>query len=541
VLGWLAAVGGIVLAACGNSAGTSDAATDGGSGPVDTGPPGERDAGATADASDGGADSGDGATDRGLGGLTVPETYSFESRFMPGTSSVAYGGQVARQVLIADLVDFMESLSEEIRAGRYVARDVDGDGRTDTMAQTVRYDLGYWYDARAIEREGDRHHLEVDPPLTFVQTTYGELSRTAYLREKVAGQNDAAVDHRDWSTRFVGFRDASVFRGASVDPSSPHGLLEVIFSTLAENAEDEAEGRIRRDPSGHPLPAHLTERGLDLAELAENFMLGAIAFSQAADKYLDDDERNPGVGLLAPNTRAGTNPYTALEHAWDEGYGYFGAPRHASRIPLADLVGTSRAFDGNGDLRIDLMSEWLFKTARYAARRDMESAPSARTSFFADAERAFRTGRAIIARAGETLTAAEMEALRAQREIVIQAWERALAANVVHYLNATIRQTLAIGTPDYDFEAHAAAWSEMKVFSMAAQFHRRSPMLVTEGGEERIVTLHRLLRDAPVLADASEAERRSYVTDLLTARSLLARAYGFDAANLGDAMGRGGW
>ena len=39
-------------------------------------------------------DDGDGDTEP----TAVPQTYSFDSRFEPGTSSVSYSGQIARQV-----------------------------------------------------------------------------------------------------------------------------------------------------------------------------------------------------------------------------------------------------------------------------------------------------------------------------------------------------------------------------------------------------------------------------------------------------------
>ena len=54
---------------------------------------------------------------------------------------------------------------------------------------------------------------------------------------------------------------------------------------------------------------------------------GAVGFSQGADDYLDDDTE--GKGLLADHTAADEGkPYTALEHAWDEGFGYFGGARN---------------------------------------------------------------------------------------------------------------------------------------------------------------------------------------------------------------------
>jgi hypothetical protein len=194
---------------------------------------------------------------------------------------------------------------------------------------------------------------------------------------------------------------------------------------------------------------------------------------------------------------------------------------------------------------IDLRSEYLFPTARYAALRDDGSAAAARTSFFADADEAFRTGRALIAATPEGATIPEetLTRLREQRDIIVEAWEATLAASTITYINDVIQWELAIdavgGT--YDYARHAAAWSEMKAFSLAFQFNRRSPMLAAEGGTERFVTFQELLGNAPVLATATPADRTAYVADLIAARTLLATAFGFDPANVGDATGMMGW
>lgn len=512
--------------------GEPDAAIDGGSidaGPGDSGPDG--------------------------GPSLVPETYTFTSRYDGTASSVAYSGQVARQLLALDLRRFIDGLDAAIAgptmscgdAGPYDPRDVTGDGTIDSMADTVMADLMFRFGMASPARHATPHGAADLPAGTSATpATYGEISMTAFIDEKVGG-NDPSTDHRDWSTAFVGFATTGAFRrlpGGSVDVSSPRNLLMAIFTTIAMNAEDEYACNVRM-VGAIALPVHISSAGHHLGQLSEKFLLGAMNFSQGVDDYLDDEPGDPGKGLLSPNTRDGTHPYTVLEHAWDEGYGYFGAPRHGSMIPLAELVGSSRGFDANADSMIDVRSEYLYPSARYAALRDDGSAATARTSFFADAHRAFRTGRAILARApeGAALSAEDLAALTAQRDIIVDAWERALAASTITYINDVIAWTLAIDTPGatYEFLRHVGTWSEMKAFAMAFQFNRRSPMLVTAAGEERFVTLHELLGDAPVLASATPAERTAYVADLIAARTILADAFGFDPANVGDATGAMGW
>ena len=92
-------------------------------------------------------------------------------------------------------------------------------------------------------------------------------------------------------------------------------------------------------------------------------------------------------------------------------------------------------------------------------------------------------------------------------------------------------------TNTYDFATHAKVWSELKGFSLGFQFNPRSPMLL----EDRFTSFHALIQDAPVLTTASEADFTQYKKDLVSARDILQQAYGFDAANMGDDIGQGGW
>jgi len=317
--------------------------------------------------------------------------------------------------------------------------------------------------------------------------------------------------------------------------------MRAIFETVEANAIARAAGTARPDPVSETgdLPVEVTTNGVNLAELTQQLLLTGVAYHQAADELLDDDPADVGHGLYADNASvvSGTS-YTALEHEWDLAWGCFGAARDFGTFDVADLVDGTSYQDTDGDGSIDFASEYSFKPAVYLARRDDRSATAARTDYARQADLAFRTGRALIVAArGHELTTEERAALRVQRDAILTAWEHGIAASVIHYLNGVLVQMSLADTSGYDFGEHAGEWSEMKMFAIGLQFNPHSPILA------RLEELHALLGDAPVLPTAitTMPERAAYADDLRAARSLLAEVYGFDAANLGDANGVGGW
>ena len=148
------------------------------------------------------------------------------------------------------------------------------------------------------------------------------------LEGKIAG-NDSSTDHKDW--------DGGAFEGWTAD--SPHALVQEWFGMIADNAVEQLAGTQRVDPiEGEPISLYHTTTGLDLKQLVQKFLLGAITFSQGADDYLDNDVE--GKGLLADNTAlVEGKPYTALAHQWDEGYGYFGAARNYNDYTDDEIAG----------------------------------------------------------------------------------------------------------------------------------------------------------------------------------------------------------
>jgi hypothetical protein len=466
-------------------------------------------------------DSGEGGTGGSGGDIQVPQTYRFERN---GESTVSYTGQSTRQVLIADLVSLMETMSEEVLAGENLERYDTSDEVYALL--TPLYEQGGLADpTRALPEL-------VAGEDTTLQTTYADFN-DANLKDKLAG-NDAVTDHADWTGgAFVGWSTANLVTNAAGDlgsPSTPEALLLALFWTFADQA---AKGALGSFPIDAATPLYLTPDGHDLTQLVQKLLLGAVNFSQGTDDYLDDDVE--GKGLLIANELDGENSYTSLEHHWDEAYGYWGAARDYSAYTDDEIAASGGRpeyengyYDSNDDGNVDLKSEYNFGASINAAKRDGGSAEDARTDFSGDADLAWRTGRAIIAAAYDAGEEIDLGALGAQRDILVMTWEKACAATAIHYINDVLNDMDAIGIVDYSFADHAKDWSELKGFALSFQFNPRSPM-----SEEDFAAVHAAIGDAPVGASpTSPSDDAPYRTQLIDARTLIGDAYDFDDANI---------
>lgn len=449
----------------------------------------------------GASGSDDGATGSGTGDTgdigEPPEVYAFEGR--TGEGSVHYEGQTARFVRISDL-------EETIRGFTVIIDTYYSYGEGEVVGEL----LALYQDGFASFKE------TLDLPV--LESAATELAPEATLQEKVAG-NDPEGQYKDWEQDFVGWPGAS----------SPDDLVQRWFGSIEDLALARGSGDPALGPDGSPIPVvHVSPEGHDYRELLSKFLLGAVAYSQATDDYLDDDL--PGKGLLADHADlAEGKPYTALEHHWDEAFGYFGAARDVLAYTDEEIAGkggrdgwSGGYHDSNGDGFIDLTAEYNFSPAGYAAKRDLDSATG--TDFTDAIVRAFLRGRHLLDQTDGPLSDAQLDALRAERDIIVENWEKAMAASVVHYINETLADTDALGTADYDFVTHAKHWSEMKGFALGLQFNPRKTI-----SDADFAMLHDLLGDAPALTTNAAG---GYRDDLLAARDLLGTVYGFDAADL---------
>ncbi|MEO2279029.1 DUF4856 domain-containing protein [Pseudoalteromonas pernae] len=438
--------------------------------------------------------------------------YEFASKLGAG-SSVSYTGQIARHALSAEIKSYIGKLTSD-----YVTTNsLTGDA---VKAQL----MAFWNDYEVVKDSS----FSFTGDITTKQSSFAQISASGKdLHAKIAG-NDTSKMYKTWEV-------AGVFKGWTefgAQSATPEGLIYHYFDMLAANIDKHNDGEVMMDPAGNPITKlYLTETGLDLNQLIQKHTLGALMFSQGTDDYLEQ-------GLEADNV--GGDVYTELEHQFDEGFGYFGAARNYLEYSDDEIAakGGREAFSGSyndytGDGLIDLAAEYNWGNSTNAAKRDRGAAVT--TDFSAAAMNAFIAGRKIINdNVGTALTTEQMDALKAQRDIAVANWEMAIAATVVHYINDTHADLATISSGDFtadDFANLAKHFSEMKGFAMNFQFSPFSPFN-DAANAGKFETLHTLLGDAPVVADASAVS--AYQAKLLEARDLLQDVYGFNAQNVAN-------
>jgi hypothetical protein len=332
---------------------------------------------------------------------------------------------------------------------------------------------------------------------------------------------------------FRGWADASIGR-ADTPSFTPEGLLVAFCEEIEINEVNRGIGFLQRDPARNALPVTVAGNGRDFGELIRSFLIGAVGFSYAAGRALSSDVA--GVGLLSSTEREGDLAYSALEHAWDEAFGYFGAARDYDRYTADEVARAASSERGNGwydtnaDCSVSLTAEVNFGASVYAAERDRSSVVA--TSLRAEVFGALLGGRRLISDAGGVLSLEDQAELARFRDEAVAGWESVLAATVIHGLNAlgTDLELALASSANYAFRDQARHWSELKGLALAFQFNPRSAI-----SPEAFASLHALLRDAPVvpntLPPTNVTELQSYLGDLQRARSLLAEAHAFHPDN----------
>lgn len=426
-----------------------------------------------------------------------------------GESTVSYSGQIARHLIIAELNNYIKStLTAEVKNG------------LNTKKEILEKLYAFYYNPANTPADFNVDVvavIETNPIASITasidKTLIKDVSPGKYLQDKIAGNDrnsdgTISTDHKDWlNGDFVSFSD-NFMTGFT---KSPEGLLLRLFDKLADNA-------LALQQSGGDGAYYVTPEGLDLQQLIQKFLLGAVAFQQGSDDYLDDGK--DGKGLKASNAIVDGKFYSNLEHQWDEGFGYFGAARDYLSYTDDELASSTPYMDTDGDEKIDLNSEYNFGNSTNAAKRDLKSAGT--TDLTKDAMEGFLKGRALInANVPNELTSAQMTELQGYRTQAVLAWEKSISATVIHYINKTIADLNNIndGVPTADLAKH---WSELKGFLLGLQFNPASPL-----SDADFVAVNNLVGDQP---DFSVSGKASYITGLETARTTLQGAYGFTVA-----------
>ena len=130
--------------------------------------------------------------------------------------------------------------------------------------------------------------------------------------------------------------------------------------------------------------------GIRLDQMVQKTLWGAVAYWQGTSKYMskipNDDNTMSDDG----------DPYTAMEHHWDESFGYFGAARDYNTGYSDDNARKTTQNDSNGDGSIDFKTEFNSGWGITAAKRDLVDGVSVDYDFTGTIMNAYLEGRTLI-------------------------------------------------------------------------------------------------------------------------------------------------
>ena len=218
------------------------------------------------------------------------------------------------------------------------------------------------------------------------------------------------------------------------------------------------------------------DTGYDWAQLISKYTMGAMAYNQAVDNYLDEKlsaEKKPNNKPYKDGAH-----YTGKEHSWDEAFGYWGAAAHQhgfnpNKVYEIAKMKNQGVYDKNGDGMVDLKSEYVFGPCYYAAAFDRSRTKS--KNYINTMFDAFLDGRKLItAAAGDALSDSERSQLKAYAATIEENWEKVLAEAVFKYAGSVykdINKMKDLSGDDLNkaYRTYAKHWGELKGFAMAMQ------------------------------------------------------------------------
>jgi len=392
--------------------------------------------------------------------ITEPATYTFNSRFSEGVSSVSYTGQVVRNLLINDIKTQMGT-------------DAGSKNPATLLSMMANDDA-----SREILSKGD---------LSTVQTKYHDIA-TSNLNDRLDAVESITIPGYNATAKTL-----------------IAGWLQEVAST----------GPVRAT-------------GVDFAQMAQKTMWGAISYWQATSKYMSKIPTDDNTVAVDGKT------YTSMEHHWDESFGYFGAALDYNTGYTDDNDRKSSPYyDSNGDGKIDFKSEYNIGWAVTAAKRDLCTGCGdydyTKTIFDA-----YIKGRTMI------VNQEPLDQILAQRDIIMETWEKVVAAVTMHYINDTANEIKAlIEAGDATLKPATSAtknyekyWGEMRGYAHGLLYNSFSK--VPAANITRILTL---MGTAPIYPDGTNFDEMQAYHDILKGAEMSAimkQSFGFTDADVAN-------
>ena len=265
--------------------------------------------------------------------------------------------------------------------------------------------------------------------------------------------------------------------------------------------------------------------GIRLDQMVQKTLWGAVAYWQGTSKYMskipNDDNTMADDG----------DPYTAMEHHWDESFGYFGAARDYNTGYSDDNARKTTQNDSNGDGSIDFKTEFNSGWGITAAKRDLVDGVSVDYDFTGTIMNAYLEGRTLI------YNQAPLDEILVQRDIILNTWEKVVAAVTIHYVNDVAADMAALYPADSnagplsdlsaDLNNH---WGEMRGYANGLLYNDFK--VISDSDLNTILTT---MGTSPVYPEDGETVFYNYHEMLVTTvKSLLQNAYGFSDEHMAN-------
>ena len=265
--------------------------------------------------------------------------------------------------------------------------------------------------------------------------------------------------------------------------------------------------------------------GIRLDQMVQKTLWGAVAYWQGTSKYMskipNDDNTMSDDG----------DPYTAMEHHWDESFGYFGAARDYNTGYSDDNARKTTQNDSNGDGSIDFKTEFNSGWGITAAKRDLVDGVSVDYDFTGTIMNAYLEGRTLI------YNQAPLNEILVQRDIILSTWEKVVAAVTIHYVNDVAADMAALYPADSnagplsdlsaDLNNH---WGEMRGYANCLLYNDFK--VISDSDLNTILTT---MGTSPVYPEDGETVFYNYHEMLVTTvKSLLQNAYGFSDEHMAN-------
>jgi len=293
----------------------------------------------------------------------------------------------------------------------------------------------------ACDDNEDNAGYDIPDTYTFENVSYdGQLQRLSQLQEMksylVTAENDGATLNLNQLQAMFANDAANANWGRTYDDSKQlknktfeneqdwyESLFEKVVTASQSATQTAAEGQAGTAVSNDGTKRYLLDaNGVELTQLIEKGLMGACFYYQATAVYFGDGKMDVDNETVEPGEG------TAMEHHWDEAFGYFGVP---TDFPITT----------------DGVVFW----GKYSNGRD------ALLGTNQEMMDGFIKGRAAIS--NDDLDTRD-EAI----EEVSATWQKVSAGTAVHYLNA------ALANPDDVARRHHAI-SEAIAFTYSLQFN----------------------------------------------------------------------